>query len=398
MAIQDQGIPTILVIPLISLFMGIILFVALLFRAEELFIFASLTLSLIGTVKLWAKGSSYHLLNYFSLDKRKLFPGEHFVLTLFAENRKILPITLSVTIPFKSLSCPETARQNLTKEGTLLWYQKAEFKWEILAEKRGIYEVGPPRLSSADLFAFFPIKLPFTEVHRVIVYPRLIPIKPFSITKRDFFGIPGVKSPFHDPVYILGTRDYQPSQPSTYIHWKASARSLHLQEKIFEATTQEKVVIIVEVQGFARKQAKEDFEQTLECAASLAYNLDKKGHALGLVTNGLTVMGRRALLPVARNYEQFSSFLEVLAMLIMRPRRPLEDILREEVTLPWGTSAVCFFYQEDPSLTTVWEIFKHAKIPACFFVSHGKTATLSPDTTCPIHSLKSLTLEGGDRR
>jgi len=367
MAIQDQGIPTILVIPLISLFMGIILFVALLFRAEELFIFASLTLSLIGTVKLWAKGSSYHLLNYFSLDKRKLFPGEHFVLTLFAENRKILPITLSVTIPFKSLSCPETARQNLTKEGTLLWYQKAEFKWEILAEKRGIYEVGPPRLSSADLFAFFPIKLPFTEVHRVIVYPRLIPIKPFSITKRDFFG-------------------------------KASARSLHLQEKIFEATTQEKVVIIVEVQGFAHKQAKEDFEQTLECAASLAYNLDKKGHALGLVTNGLTVMGRRALLPIARNYEQFSSFLEVLAMLIMRPRRPLEDILREEVTLPWGTSAVCFFYQEDPSLTTVWEIFKHAKIPACFFVSHGKTATLSPDTTCPIHSLKSLTLEGGDRR
>ncbi len=76
---------------------------------------------------------------------------------------------------------------------------------------------------------------------------------------RELFGVPGVKSPVKDPVYILGTRDYQPSGPSRHIHWKASARHLKLQEKVFEPSEQEKVLLALEVGSFQKSLANEAF-------------------------------------------------------------------------------------------------------------------------------------------
>jgi hypothetical protein len=64
-----------------------------------------------------------------------------------------------------------------------------------------------------------------------------------------------------------------------------------LQEKIFDPTEQEKVLLVVDVDQFARNKADEEFEHTLEIVASLAMRLDKKGYAIGLVTNGVTVGG-----------------------------------------------------------------------------------------------------------
>ena len=43
----------------------------------------------------------------------------------------------------------------------------------------------------------------------VIVYPRLVPLTPVRLPRRELFGIPGAKSPIEDPVYVYGTRRYQ---------------------------------------------------------------------------------------------------------------------------------------------------------------------------------------------
>jgi len=48
------------------------------------------------------------------------------------------------------------------------------------------------------------------EFHSLIVYPRLISIRPFPLPRLDFFGVPKAKHPVQDPIYILrATRDYQ---------------------------------------------------------------------------------------------------------------------------------------------------------------------------------------------
>ncbi|MBW1691959.1 MAG: DUF58 domain-containing protein, partial [Deltaproteobacteria bacterium] len=49
---------------------------------------------------------------------------------------------------------------------------------------------------------------------------------------------------------MLGTRDYQNWRPARHIHWKASASHNRLQEKVFEPSEQEKVLLAVEVSQF----------------------------------------------------------------------------------------------------------------------------------------------------
>ena len=174
------------------------------------------------------------------------------------------------------------------------------------------------------------------ESYQIIVYPRLVPLKPFSLPRRDFFGIPGARSPVQDPVYILGTRDYQHGQPAKYIHWKASARHDRLQEKVLESTQQEKVLLVVDADPFAKHNAEEEFERTLEIVASLAARLDRKGHAVGLVTNCSVVGRRSAIVPMARNHQQLPTLLEVLARVQMKSQGPIIDMLATGINAGLG--------------------------------------------------------------
>jgi uncharacterized protein (DUF58 family) len=225
---------------------------------------------------------------------------------------------------------------------------------------------------AGDLFAFFSREKKEEEFHQLIVYPRIVPLKSFPLPRRDFFGVPGAKSPVQDPIYILGTRDYQHGQPAKYIHWKASARHHRMQEKVFEPTEQEKVLLVVDVDQFASHQAEEEFESTLEIVASLAVRMDKRGYALGLVTNGAIVGGGPAIVPIARNRQQLPAILEILARLQMESKGDLIDTLRRGLGIHWGMSCVHFSYEEDKTVLAAEQYFKHRKTPVMFFVCHPR--------------------------
>src|SRR4030042_6186816 len=316
---RDRGVPTIFVVPLMQFFVGLLLFIALLHGQRDLIVLSLLVLGLVFGAKLWARISLSGIKAHSAINKQKVFPGEKLTLRINAENRKFLPVWLQVQVPATRPIYPSSGETTSTKEDSLLWYQKAYFEWEFTAERRGIHQIGPPHIKAGDLFAFFSREKKEEEFHQIIVYPRIVPLKSFPLPKRDFFGVPGAKSPVQDPIYILGTRDYQNGQPAKYIHWKASARHHRLQEKIFDPTEQEKVLLVVDVDQFARNKADEEFEHTLEIVASLAMRLDKKGYAIGLATNGVTVGGGPISVPITRNVKQLPAILEVLARLQMEP-------------------------------------------------------------------------------
>ena len=139
---------------------------------------------------------------------------------------------------------------------------------------------------------------------------------------------------------------------------------------MLEPTQQEKVLLLVDVMQFSRAKADEEFEKTLEMTASLAAMLDRRGHALGLMTNGFLEGRESSLVPIARHNQQLPAILEVLARLQMKPRLRITDALRRGINLSWGLSCVCFFYQEDRTIGIMREYFKRTKIPAVFFVNH----------------------------
>jgi uncharacterized protein (DUF58 family) len=369
---QESRQPTIFIVPLMQFLVGAILFVALLHKQRDLTVLAILVLGVMGGVRLWSRMSLSGIKCYAMVDKGKVFPGEVLTLHVRVENAKFLPVWLQITMPIDGSLNPSSEDTAFTNESGLLWYQRAHFNRTLVAQQRGIHRVGPPHIKVADPFGFLPRERGEQEDLHVIVYPRLVPLKPVSLPRQDFFGVPGAKSPVQDPIYILGTRDYQHWRPARYIHWKASARHNRLQEKAFEPSEQLKALLVVDVDQFAKKNAAKEFEHTLEAVASLAVQFDQRGYAMGFVTNGV-VQGGSTILSIARNPQQLSSILEVLARLQMRVKENLVDTLHRGLELMWGVSCIHFSYEEDIKTLAIEGYFSHRKTPMVFVVCRPRS-------------------------
>jgi uncharacterized protein (DUF58 family) len=359
--------PSLFIIPPMQFFVGVCLFISLLYGLRELTVLGLLVLGITIGARLWSKLSLTGIRYASMVDKHNLFPGEYLTLHVSAENTKILPVWLQISLPEEGALDPASGEMNYTRDCGLLWYQQARFNWELVARRRGVYRVGPAHMKVGDIFGFFPREKRTESDIDVIVYPRLVPLKPFSLPRRDFFGVPGAKSPVKDPIYILGTRDYQQWSPARHIHWKASAHHNRLQEKVFEPSEQEKVLLVVEVSQFERENASEKFERTLEVVGSLAVQSHRKGFALGLVTNG-AVEGGPSILPMGSSPRHLPSILEILARLKMKASGDLADTLSRAPELPWGVSCVHFSYQQDQGTRATAQYFSYRRIPMIFMM------------------------------
>jgi len=369
MSAMDRRPPSIFLVPFVLIIVGLFFCMALLTGQRDLTVLSLLLFSVAAGAKLWAGWSLTGIECSFSIDKRRLFPDEKLLLQATTANRKILPVWLQLESPVNGLVHDENGATALTAEAGLLWYQTASFRWELKARQRGIHHIGPLGIASGDLFGFFPRHKEMASPLEVVVYPRLVPLKPFSLPPRDFFGIPGADTPVDDPVYILGTRDYQYGHPAKHIHWKATARHHKLQEKIFEPSSQEKALLVVAIGPFAQHKATEEFERLLETAASAAVRLSERGCAVGLITNGRLIGEASPLVPVSKNANQLAALLETLARLQMEPARSLSDTFHLHLRAPWGISCLYFSLEEDKMALAAREYFMRRRMPFRFFAA-----------------------------
>jgi len=373
MAMEDleTRIPSIFLVTPVLFLVGVFLFIALLNGQRDLTVLTLLVLGISIGAKVWSRLSVSGVRCSSKVDKNRLFPGESLLLHVSAENAKFLPVWLQMRVQVEDALEPSSGEKGLSSECGLLWYQQAQFTWELVARRRGVHHVEPAHMKVGDPFGFFPREKRTGWDIPVIVYPRLVPVKRLSLVRRDFFGIPGAKSPVQDPIYILGTRDYQHWRPARHIHWKASARHNRLQEKVFEPSEQEKVLLVVDVSPFERDKQSESFERTLEVVASLAVQFYQRGCAVGFVTNGV-VEGGASLLAMGRSPQHLSSLLEILARLNMKTDGTLADTLYRALELPWGASCVHFSYEQDGDTATAARYFRHKGIPTLYVVSSSR--------------------------
>lgn len=366
--------PTAFILPVIQLIVGFFLFMALLNGQHDLAVLALLIFLMVFGAKIWSRLSGAGIVCDMSLDKLRMFPRETFTLSVGVKNAKILPIWIQITVSNDQALKPAEPASGFSKGGSLLWYQQLRFNWPLIALKRGVFRAGPPELKVGDLFGFYPRKKKLNSELDIVVYPRLVPLKPFSIPRRDFFGIPGSKSPVEDPVYIYGIRDYRHGRPARSILWKASARYHRLQEKMCEPAEQEKILITIDTARFFKHHAHDEFERCLEAAASTAVQLDRSGCRVGLATNGLIQGGGPSVLPVAGNRRQLPKILELLARLQMESTEAVADIIRRGLRLPWGVSCMAFSYDSKPSVKDLSAFFRYRNIPHVAIVCRPYTA------------------------
>lgn len=363
---EFRRVPSLFATSVILFFVGVFLFIALLAKNRDLIVLSLLVLGMVGGLKLWTRCTP-RVRSSLKLSKNRVFAGDTLLLKAHVENAQILPISLEVEVPFGESSRRFLGEKPLMGQESLLWYQAARFKWSFTAAVRGVHEMGPLRVLSGDLFGFFQRERTAGEALEAVVYPRLVPLGPFSMPRRDFFGTPGGESPVDDPVYILGTTDYRNGRPAKYIHWKASARHYRLQEKVFESTEQEKVLLVVDVDRFVKAETEDEFERVLEVVASVAVRLNRQGCSVGFLTNGVT-KGIVPVVGVSRSPQQLTDILETLARLRREPGETLIDMLRT-VEIPWGTSCLYFSLDENPATDIVKAHLKRRKMPIVHFTA-----------------------------
>jgi uncharacterized protein (DUF58 family) len=219
----------------------------------------------------------------------------------------------------------------------------------VRAVRRGVHALGPVELTTGDPLGFYS-KTKRTVLRELIVYPRVVPLSSLLLPRRDFFGRAARKNPVEDPTYVHGIRDYQPGRAARYIHWKASARSSRIVEKMFESSEQERVLLVLQAEHFAEDSTGQAFERALEVAASLAVALDRQRIPVGMTTNcvltGLAVPA--PVLPASRAPGHLMSLLEMMARAQPVVAQDLGSLLRQRGSGAAITSVVCLCYRHEP--------------------------------------------------
>ena len=360
-------------IPLVLCFVAVMLFVALLNRRFDLTLLSLMVLILFGGAYLLSRAGFRQLGWQVQVDRQRIFPGETATITVQLANAKFLPVWVKVRL-WQNQSAAFEAEGALSGECGLLWHQQARFDWPITALRRGVHSLGSVEMTAADPLGLYPREKSIAPP-RIVVFPRIVDVKPIELPRHDVFGLPGRRSPVKDPVYLLGTRDYRSGLPARFIHWKASARHHRLQEKIFDPSEQEKVLLAVDVESFAESGAAEALERTLEVAASVAVQLDRRGSAFGFACNAQMAEGASRVLPVAGHRHQISALLELLAHIRPASAVRLETVLTERFPLPGGTSALVFVHTIGPSVAGWRTVFASRKIPVALAVYDAQTET-----------------------
>jgi uncharacterized protein (DUF58 family) len=253
----------------------------------------------------------------------------------------------------------------------LLWREGLPLNWGLTARKRGLYKIGPLNLQSSDLLGFFQQKKVFELSSHLTVFPRIVSLNPLPLPFEEFFGDHSAKSLLEDPVYPIATRDYQPGRPARYINWKASLRHNRLQEKVFEPTQRRKVLLAIDTGGFSKTEAgdAEGFEALLEVAASLALRLDVAGSSLGLLSNGLTLHEKPAVLPMLWGETHLLALLEEMAVMQMAASRSFAELLRQSQEFFRGSS--CYYFARGGDETKMLaQVFSEYRIPVIFILQN----------------------------
>ncbi|HNT44251.1 MAG TPA: DUF58 domain-containing protein [Syntrophorhabdaceae bacterium] len=360
--------PSSLFITLPALALGMVLLItALVYKQRDLSILTLLLLCAATGAKLWTAFGRRGTQCATDADTKRVFPGNPIELTLTLTSTTFLPLWVRADIPLNGLCLTSRNSETRLTGESGLWRDTGRFRWDVSAPRRGLFRPGPVGLTCGDLFGFFPKESEVDDPLEIIVYPRLVPLKAFSIIRRDFFGIPGDMSPVRDPVYILGTHDYQHGRPARFIHWKASARRHVLQEKVFEPTEQEKVLFVVAVEDFALSGAADAFERSLEAVASMAALFDRQGVATGLVTDSAVEGKHTSFRSVRRDAGHLGSLLEILARVRMEKGRGLAEGLRAMSALPFGVTCLCFSHRMDDSTRAVEEYLRRRRVPVIHY-------------------------------
>ena len=155
--------------------------------------------------------------------------------------------------------------------------------------RRGVYMVGPTKVSGKDPLGLFPWEKQFPETEiAIVIYPEIL-----SFHRPPRKGITGGPSTVHDKVHedrnqYRGLRDYIPGDSLRTINWKASARFAKLKTMEYSNTLSAPACILLNLTAADYSERHRDawIERAIAVAASITATYCSTGQPMGLFSNG----------------------------------------------------------------------------------------------------------------
>ncbi len=282
---------------------AIILF-GLLVRQPLLLVIGFLGVLVLATTDIWAKYCLQDLRYQRQFSEQRVLFGEEIDLSLAIENAKLLPLPwleIEDNVPreltFKGRHLRISAARNmviLENLFSLRWYERVTRLCTVHCNARGVHTFGPTVLRSGDVFGFLNRQETLSNRQYLLVYPLVVSITRFGLPSLHPFG--DNRAPhrmLEDPSRVVGVRDYMYGDDLRRVHWKATARMMQLQSKVYQATTTYTLVLFLNVisQLDAWYGIRPELQELAICAtASVADWALDQGYAVGLYANTIMYM------------------------------------------------------------------------------------------------------------
>ena len=352
--IISQGYPVVFHWTVLVILLGLLIFAA--FR-QMVPLLASTVFMLVLAIlpRFWSRYALRSLSGRISTNHDRAFPGEEVELTLELVNKGLpLPwLEIEIELPYRLVTGKRSPSPYTWKR--LRWVtalsrgQAITWKHTVEAKARGDYRLGPLRLSSGDMFGLFPRELVMPHLQSLLVYPRILSLNKLNLPLKALLGEKAAPRSIYDDISrVAGARDYRYDDSFKHIHWKASAAHNTLQTRQYESSTSLSLLLIFDVHSFPQED--EEFEHAVSTVASLAYEAERQGFAVGLVTNSEP----EVQIPIGNGQDQVMQILEALARITAKTRISLYeqgDKLRS--ILPMGATLVIVTHATTPTLTSL---------------------------------------------
>lgn len=328
----------------LTVFLLVLVVLALLTR--ETFVVAMLYLfvgaNLLG--RLWS-GNVIQRVSFSRKFDGKVFPGEIVPVQVEITNRSWLPaVWLRVQDYFPLEIADQRSFQQVISLGPR---ETSQLTYQLKAQKRGYYPVGPLHVTSGDLLGLSPERTSEGHPDHLVVYPRVVAFSNVKIPSRSPMGSLRTREPvFEDPTRPAGKRDYRPGDSLRRIDWKATATTGRLQTKLFEPSISLETMLFLNLnaEDYPMRSRYDASELSIVVAASLANWIVSQRQAVGLITNAvdpLAIDSQAIPLQVRKGRAHLMRILELLARVRMLETSSFAALINQQrVHLNWGTTLI----------------------------------------------------------
>ncbi|MGN1190210.1 MAG: DUF58 domain-containing protein [Candidatus Ornithospirochaeta sp.] len=213
--------------------------------------------------------------------------GESVVVKEKSDNKKKIPLSfVSVEWGLERL-CTQYKEDDkvfvLSSSFSLPPYSSVKRKKAISGLKRGIYTINNGKVTSSDLFSSEEYSYPLFSNSTLCVLPGRKKAFSSSYAYRGFLGtVLSSKMNQEDPFEIKAIRPYFPTDSMRVVNWKASAKTGSLKVNQYEWTTDESVMVLMDLS----RGDEDEREALIEYVSSFCSLILARGVSLSLVSNG----------------------------------------------------------------------------------------------------------------